>query len=73
MIYMDENICLTPPRNKNHIADLGRWAPGRQPGDLLSSPSTPSSSPTPHPRRTSPDIEPFGRLHLERPQPQLTH
>ncbi len=37
MIYMDENIHVTEPRNKNHVLDLERWAPGLQAGDVLSS------------------------------------
>lgn len=37
VIYMDENIRLTPPRNKGHVLDLERWAPGLGAGDLLSS------------------------------------
>ncbi len=41
MIYMDENIRLTAPRNKNHVADLERWAPGLATGDVLESPLNP--------------------------------
>jgi ectoine hydroxylase-related dioxygenase (phytanoyl-CoA dioxygenase family) len=41
MIYMDENIHLIEPRNKNHVLDLERWAPGLKPGDTLSSPLNP--------------------------------
>jgi ectoine hydroxylase-related dioxygenase (phytanoyl-CoA dioxygenase family) len=41
MIYMDENIRIMPPKNKNHIMDLQRWAPGLLPGDLLASPLNP--------------------------------
>jgi len=41
VIYMDENIHLTPPKNKNHVMDIDRWAPGLQTGDLLSSPLNP--------------------------------
>ena len=37
MIYMDENIRLTKPKNKNHIMDMERWMPGLQAGDVLSS------------------------------------
>ena len=37
MIYMDENIHLTEPKNKNHVMDMERWAPGSRPGDVLSS------------------------------------
>jgi ectoine hydroxylase-related dioxygenase (phytanoyl-CoA dioxygenase family) len=41
MIYMDENIHVTDPRNKNHVMDMERWAPGLKPGDQLSSPLNP--------------------------------
>ena len=41
MIYMDENIRLIAPKNKNHIADIERWAPGLKMGDVLSSPLNP--------------------------------
>jgi ectoine hydroxylase-related dioxygenase (phytanoyl-CoA dioxygenase family) len=41
VIYMDENIRLTAPKNKNHTTDIERWAPGLQPGDVLSSPLNP--------------------------------
>ena len=41
MIYMDENIHVTAPKNKNHIADLERWAPGLKTGDVLNSPLNP--------------------------------
>jgi ectoine hydroxylase-related dioxygenase (phytanoyl-CoA dioxygenase family) len=41
IIYMDENIRLIAPKNKNHIMDIERWAPGLQTGDLLSSPLNP--------------------------------
>ncbi len=37
VIYMDEDIRVTPPRNKNHVLDLERWAPGLKPGDPLAS------------------------------------
>ncbi len=50
MIYMDENIRLTPPKNKNHIADMERWMPGLKAGDLLGSALNPilyTSSTTP--------------------------
>lgn len=56
MIYMDENIRLTTPKNKNHIADAERWMPGLQPGDLLASPLNPviySTIPDP---KTKPNI-----------------
>jgi ectoine hydroxylase-related dioxygenase (phytanoyl-CoA dioxygenase family) len=41
MIYMDEEIRLIAPKNKNHIADIERWAPGLSAGDVLSSPLNP--------------------------------
>ncbi len=41
MIYMDENIHVTAPKNKNHVADLERWAPGLQAGETLASPLNP--------------------------------
>ena len=41
MIYMDENIRIAPPKNKNHLQDMERWAPGLQAGDILSSPLNP--------------------------------
>jgi ectoine hydroxylase-related dioxygenase (phytanoyl-CoA dioxygenase family) len=41
MIYMDENIRLAPPKNKNHLMDMDRWMPGLKTGDILSSPLNP--------------------------------
>ncbi len=41
MIYMDENIHLAEPRNKNHVMDIERWAPGLHTGDVLGSPLNP--------------------------------
>ena len=41
VIYMDESIHLTAPKNKNHITDIERWAPGLKTGDVLSSPLNP--------------------------------
>ena len=41
VIYMDENIRLTEPRNKNHLVDMERWAPGLKAGDVLASPLNP--------------------------------
>ncbi len=37
MIYMDENIHIAEPKNKNHVMDMERWAPGLKVGDVLSS------------------------------------
>ncbi len=41
VIYMDENIRLTAPKNKNHVMDIERWAPGLETGDVLASPLNP--------------------------------
>ncbi len=41
MIYMDEAIRLTEPKNKNHVVDMERWAPGLKAGDVLASPLNP--------------------------------
>lgn len=41
MIYMDENIRITEPKNKNHVLDLQRWAPGLPAGAVLASPLNP--------------------------------
>ncbi len=41
VIYMDEDIHLTPAKNKNHVMDMERWMPGLQVGDLLNSPLNP--------------------------------
>lgn len=37
VIYTDEHIRMTPPKNKNHIAGMGRWMPGLKAGDRLES------------------------------------
>ena len=41
MIYMEEDIRLTPPKNKNHTLDMERWMPGLAAGDVLASPLNP--------------------------------
>lgn len=41
VIYMDENIRLAAPKNKNHILDTERWCPGVQVGEVLASPLNP--------------------------------
>lgn len=41
MIYMDEHMQVTEPKNKNHVADMERWMPGLQAGDALDSPLNP--------------------------------
>lgn len=37
IIYMDENMRLIAPKNKNHIADTERWCPGIQVGEVVAS------------------------------------
>ncbi len=37
VIYMDKDIRLIPPKNKNHSQDMERWMPGLQAGDRLAS------------------------------------
>ena len=41
IIYMDEDIRLVSPRNKNQIADIERWCPGVQIGEVVASPLNP--------------------------------
>ena len=41
MIYMDEAMRLIAPKNKNQIADMERWCPGVQVGDVVASPLNP--------------------------------
>ncbi len=41
VIYMDENIRLVNPKNKNHVLDMERWCPGVQVGEVLASPLNP--------------------------------
>ena len=41
VIYMDENIRLMAPKNKNQVADIERWCPGVQVGDTVASPLNP--------------------------------
>lgn len=41
IIYMDENIRLIAPKNKNHVLDTERWCPGVQVGEVLASPLNP--------------------------------
>lgn len=50
MIYMDENMTLVPPKNKNQINDIARWCPGVEIGQKVASPLNPvlySTSPEP--------------------------
>jgi ectoine hydroxylase-related dioxygenase (phytanoyl-CoA dioxygenase family) len=37
VIYMDENMRLVEPKNKNQEADIERWCPGIKIGDIISS------------------------------------
>jgi hypothetical protein len=58
VIYMDENMTLAAPKNKNQVVDIERWCPGVQIGEVVSSPLNPvlfssshepfQSSPKPH-------------------------
>ena len=50
IIYMDEDMRLVAPKNKNQIADMERWCPGVQVGEVVASPLNPvlySSKPAP--------------------------
>ncbi len=55
MIYMDENIRVTPPKNKNHVADMERWMPGLGPGHQLNSPLNPILYTSLNPSTPGPD------------------
>lgn len=41
VIYMDKEMRLSRPKNKNQIADIERWCPGVQPGEIVASPLNP--------------------------------
>jgi ectoine hydroxylase-related dioxygenase (phytanoyl-CoA dioxygenase family) len=41
VIYMDENITLANPRNKNQVNDIARWCPGVPIGQVIASPLNP--------------------------------
>lgn len=41
IIYMDEDMRLVAPKNKNQIADVERWCPGMKIGDVIASPLNP--------------------------------
>ena len=41
VIYMDENIQLVKPKNKNQIKDTEKWCPGVQVGEIVASPLNP--------------------------------
>jgi hypothetical protein len=50
IIYMDENMTLAAPKNKNQVIDSERWCPGVQIGEMIASPLNPvvySSNPEP--------------------------
>lgn len=53
IIYMDENMTLLAPKNKNQEADWNRWCPGAEIGKQIDSPLNPvlySSKPASLPR-----------------------
>jgi ectoine hydroxylase-related dioxygenase (phytanoyl-CoA dioxygenase family) len=41
MIYMDKNIRLVTPKNKNQMLDIERWCPGVAIGEVIDSPLNP--------------------------------
>jgi hypothetical protein len=41
VIYMDEDMRLVEPENKNQIADVERWCPGVNVGAVIDSPLNP--------------------------------
>jgi ectoine hydroxylase-related dioxygenase (phytanoyl-CoA dioxygenase family) len=41
VIYMDEHMTLAEPKNKNQIADIARWCPGAEVGQIIDSPLNP--------------------------------
>ena len=41
VIYMDEKMKLSQPKNKNQVADIERWCPGIEPGEVVASPLNP--------------------------------
>ncbi len=41
IIYMDENMTLAAPKNKNQVIDTERWCPGVQIGEMAASPLNP--------------------------------
>ena len=41
IIYMDENMILVAPKNKNQVIDTERWCPGVQIGEGITSPLNP--------------------------------
>ncbi len=41
VIYMDQDIRLVEPKNKNQVADIGRWCPSVNVGEVVASPLNP--------------------------------
>ncbi len=41
VIYMDQDIRLVEPKNKNQVADVSRWCPSVNVGDVVASPLNP--------------------------------
>ncbi len=41
VIYIDEDIRLAEPKNKNQVRDTARWCPGVQLGEIVASPLNP--------------------------------
>lgn len=41
VIYMDVDMRLSKPKNKNQITDMERWCPGIEVGDIIASPLNP--------------------------------
>jgi ectoine hydroxylase-related dioxygenase (phytanoyl-CoA dioxygenase family) len=41
VIYMDMDMRLVAPKNKNQVADVERWCPGTRVGELIASPLNP--------------------------------
>ena len=41
VIYMDQDIRLVAPKNKNQLADIGRWCPAVNVGEVVASPLNP--------------------------------
>lgn len=41
IIYMDKDMKLKKPENKNQVADWNTWCPGAEPGQIINSPINP--------------------------------
>lgn len=52
IIYMDEDMRLVAPKNKNQIADIERWCPGVQVGDVVAS----HLNPVVYSSKSAPDV-----------------